>query len=117
HLGAHGQLQGLGAHWELWMLQQGGLTNLEALRAATLHGAQYLGLDGELGSIEPGKLADFAIFDRNPLANIRNSETVSLVMINGVLYSTENMDEIYPQQRPRQPFFWERREEPPRAQQ
>jgi imidazolonepropionase-like amidohydrolase len=53
-LGAHGQLQGLGAHWELWMLQQGGLTPLEALRAGTLSGAQYLGLDGEVGSIETG---------------------------------------------------------------
>ncbi len=99
-LGAHGQLQGLGAHWELWMLQQGGLTPHEALRAATLHGAEYLGLGGDLGSIEPGKLADFMITDKNPLADIRNSETVSHVMINGVLYETSNMDEVYPQARP-----------------
>ncbi|HKG16033.1 MAG TPA: amidohydrolase family protein, partial [Pyrinomonadaceae bacterium] len=108
-LGAHGQLQGLGAHWELWMLQQGGLTPLEALRCATLYGAQYLGLDGDVGSIEPGKLADFAILDKNPLENIRNSESVSQVMINGVLYDTRNMDELYPERRTRAPFFWERR--------
>ncbi|HEU4595946.1 MAG TPA: amidohydrolase family protein [Pyrinomonadaceae bacterium] len=108
-LGAHGQLQGLGAHWELWMLQQGGLTPLQALRAATLHGAAYLGLDEDLGSIEPGKLADFAVLDKNPLDNIRNSESVSHVMINGVLYDARNMDELYPQARPRAPFFWERR--------
>ncbi|HYY98880.1 MAG TPA: amidohydrolase family protein [Pyrinomonadaceae bacterium] len=108
-LGAHGQLQGLGAHWELWMLQQGGLTPLEALRCATLYGAQYLGLDGDVGSIEPGKLADFAIMDKNPLEDIRNSESVSRVMINGVLYDTSNMDEVYPERRARQPFFWERR--------
>ena len=76
-LGAHGQLQGLGAHWELWMLQQGGLTPLEALRCATLYGAQYLGLDGDIGSIEPGKLADLIVMDKNPLDNIRNSESIT----------------------------------------
>jgi imidazolonepropionase-like amidohydrolase len=108
-LGAHGQLQGLGAHWELWMLQQGGMTNMEALRCATLYGAQYLGLDGDVGSIEPGKLADFAVMDKNPLDDIRNSESVSRVMINGVLYDTSNMDELYPERRTRPPFFWERR--------
>jgi imidazolonepropionase-like amidohydrolase len=107
-LGAHGQLQGLGAHWELWMLQQGGLTTMETLRAATLAGAQYLGLDKEIGSIEPGKLADLMITDKNPLDNIQNSETISFVMINGVLYDTRNMDEVYPQARPRGKFFWER---------
>jgi imidazolonepropionase-like amidohydrolase/Tol biopolymer transport system component len=109
-LGAHGQLQGLGVHWELWMLQQGGLTPLEAIRAGTLAGAQYLGLDGNLGSIEAGKLADLMVMDKNPLTDIRNSESVSFVMINGVLYSTANMDEVYPQTRTRSPFFWERRE-------
>ncbi|HZH29982.1 MAG TPA: amidohydrolase family protein [Pyrinomonadaceae bacterium] len=107
-LGAHGQLQGLGSHWELWMLQQGGLTPLEALRAATLSGAQYLGLDGEVGSIEKGKLADLMITDKNPLDDVRNSETISFVMANGVLYDTRNMDEVYPQARPRGKFFWER---------
>jgi imidazolonepropionase-like amidohydrolase len=91
------------------MLQQGGLTPLESLRAATLHGAQYLGLDGDLGSIEPGKLADLVVFDKNPLEDIRNSTSIRYVMANGRLYSAENMDEVYPEQRPRPPFFWERR--------
>ena len=54
-LGAHGQLQGLGAHWELWMLQQGGMTPMEALRAATIDGARYLGLDGEHGLAREGQ--------------------------------------------------------------
>ncbi|HEX8499689.1 MAG TPA: amidohydrolase family protein [Pyrinomonadaceae bacterium] len=110
-LGAHGQLQGLGAHWELWMLQQGGLTPLEALRCATLYGAQYLGLDGDLGSVEPGKLADLVVLDKNPLEDIRNSAAIRYVMANGRLYAADNMDEVYPEQRPRPPFFWERRGE------
>ena len=110
-VGAHGQLQGLGVHWELWMFQQGGLTPLEALRCATLYGAQYLGLDGDLGSVEPGKLADLVVLDKNPLEDIRNSESIRYVMANGRLYSADNMDEVYPEQRPRPPFFWERRGE------
>jgi imidazolonepropionase-like amidohydrolase len=107
-LGAHGQLQGLGAHWELWMLQQGGMTPMEAIRCATLYGAQYLGLDKEIGSLEAGKLADLMVTDKNPLDNIRNSETIRFVMINGMLYDTNNMDEVYPEARPRAKFFWER---------
>ena len=73
-LGAHGQLQGLGAHWELWMLAQGGMSPLEAIRCATINGAWYLGLDKDLGSLEKGKLADLIVMDKNPLENIRNSE-------------------------------------------
>lgn len=106
-LGAHGQLQGLGAHWELWMLQQGGMTNLEAIRAATLHGAEYLGLDKDLGSIEPGKLADLIVMENNPLENIRNSESIRYVMKNGRLYDGETMDEIGTTMRKRGKFWWE----------
>ncbi len=106
-LGAHGQLQGLGAHWELWMLQQGGMTALEALRAATLDGARYLGLDKELGSIEVGKLADLVVLDANPLDDIRASERVSQVMVNGRLYEAATMSEIGSSKK-RKPFYWQR---------
>jgi Tol biopolymer transport system component/imidazolonepropionase-like amidohydrolase len=99
-LGAHGQLQGLGAHWELWMLQQGGLTPLQALRAATIWGAEYLGLDSQIGSIETGKLADLVVLDANPLDNIRNSEKVNMVMKGGVLFN-ENLDEVWPREKKR----------------
>jgi Tol biopolymer transport system component/imidazolonepropionase-like amidohydrolase len=107
-LGAHGQLQGLGAHWELWMLQQGGMTNLEAIRCATINGAKYLGLDGELGSLEEGKLADLIVLDRNPLENIRNSESIAMVMLNGRLYDGKTLDEIGNRPRPRPPLWFEK---------
>jgi imidazolonepropionase-like amidohydrolase/Tol biopolymer transport system component len=93
-IGAHGQLQGLAAHWELWMLEQGGMSPMQALRAATLHGAEYLGLDGDIGSITSGKLADLLVLDRNPLENIRNSESIRYVMINGRLFDAETLAQL-----------------------
>jgi imidazolonepropionase-like amidohydrolase/Tol biopolymer transport system component len=108
-VGAHGQIQGLGAHWELWMLQQGGMTPMEALRAATVDGARYLGLDADVGSLEKGKLADLVVLDRNPLENIRNSESIHMVMLNGRLYEGATLNEIGNHPRPRLPFWWEDR--------
>ena len=78
-MGAHGQREGLGAHWEMWMLAQGGLTPHEVLRTGTLSGAEYLGMDKDIGSLEPGKLADIVVLDKNPLDDIRNTESISLV--------------------------------------
>jgi imidazolonepropionase-like amidohydrolase len=107
NLGAHGQLQGLGAHWELWMLQQGGMSNLEALRAATLNGASYLGLEKEIGSLEVGKLADLIVLDKNPLENIQNSEEVRYTMVNGRLYDAASMQEIGNFNKKPTKFYWE----------
>ena len=107
-LGAHGQLQGLGAHWELWMLAQGGMTPLEALDSATISGARYLGMDKDIGSLETGKLADLVVLDKNPLENIRNSDSVRFVMLNGRLYDAATLDQIAPDARKRPPFWWQR---------
>jgi Tol biopolymer transport system component/imidazolonepropionase-like amidohydrolase len=107
NLGAHGQLQGLGAHWELWMLQQGGLSNHEALKAATINGAGYIGVADELGSLEKGKLADLIIMDKNPLENIKNSNSVIYTMVNGRLYDVNTMNEIGNYKTKRSKFYFE----------
>ncbi len=107
NLGAHGQIQGLGAHWELWMMVQGGMTPLEAIKVATLNGAAYLGMDKEIGSLEIGKLADLVVLDANPLTDIRNSEQIKLVMINGRLYDSFSMNEMGNRLKTRLPFWFE----------
>jgi imidazolonepropionase-like amidohydrolase len=105
-VGAHGQFQGLGYHWELWSLQSGGMTEIEALRAATLNGAKIIGVGNDVGSIEAGKLADMVILDKNPLVNIRNTNTVEYVMKNGFLYKADSMDEIWPKSSSLPPLWW-----------
>ena len=107
NLGAHGQMQGLGAHWELWMLQQGGMSNHEALKCATINGATYLGMDHQLGSLKKGKLADIIVLEDNPLENIRNSESVKYTIINGRIYDAATMNEIGNYDNKRTKFFFE----------
>ena len=108
NLGAHGQREGLGAHWELWMFVQGGMTPLQAIRACTLNGARYLGLDADIGSIEPGKLADLAVIEGNPLEDIRLTEKVRYTIVNGRIYEAATMNQIGNHPEERKPFFWER---------
>jgi imidazolonepropionase-like amidohydrolase/Tol biopolymer transport system component len=105
-VGAHGQLQGLGYHWELWTMQAGGMDPHDALRTATILGADAIGFANDLGSLEPGKLADIVILDGDPLTNFRDTNTVRYVMKNGRLYDGDTLDEIYPRQQTFDRSFW-----------
>lgn len=107
NIGAHGQREGLGAHWEMWMFGLGGMTSLEAIRTATANPAHYLGLDKDLGSLEVGKLADLIIIDGDVLADIRQSDRISHVMQNGRLFEAASMNEVLPRQKARKPFFFD----------
>jgi imidazolonepropionase-like amidohydrolase/Tol biopolymer transport system component len=107
NVGAHGQLQGLGVHWEIWMMQQGGMTNHQALQTATINPAFSLGFDQWIGSLETGKLADLLVLEKNPLENIRNTESVRYTMVNGHLYDAETMNETGNVSKTRAKFYWE----------
>lgn len=76
---------GFGLHEELLWLTRAGLTPWEALRAATLDAARFLGLTDSLGTIAPGKLADLVLLDANPLADIRNTRRITVGVVNGRL--------------------------------
>ena len=89
------------------MFVQGGMTPMEALRAATFDGARYLGLDHDIGSLETGKLADLIVLDANPLENIRNTHAVHYTVVNGRVFDSDSMNEIGNHPRTRKPFFFQ----------
>ena len=111
-VGSHGQLQGLGYHWELWALASGGLTPYEALRAATLHGAEMIGVAEDIGTITPGKLADLVVLDADPLADIRHSDDIVYVVKNGEVFAGDTLDRVWPVSEPLPAQWWQELEPP-----
>ena len=106
-VGSHGQLQGLGYHWELWAVASGGMKNIDALKIATIKGTEALGLDNDLGSLESGKIADILIMDKNPLDNLRNTNTLTHVIKNGIVYDANTLDEVAPVAKKAEKFNWQ----------
>ena len=105
-IGGHGQLQGIQCHWEMWALKEGGLSNMEVLRAATIRGAEAIGFAQDLGSIEPGKLADLIVLNKDPLADIHNTNTIRLVMKDGELFEGDSLKQLWPKEKAVEPLWW-----------
>jgi Tol biopolymer transport system component len=105
-VGSHGEMQGIGYHWEVWALAEGGLAPMDVLRAATLHGAEAIGYAQDLGSLEPGKLADLLVLDKDPLLDIHNTSAIRYVMKNGELFEGNTLDRVWPDAKPLPPLWW-----------
>ena len=82
---------GLSLHVELWNYVESGLTPFEALQTATINAAKSLHVDDQLGTLEVGKIASLIAVDGNPLENIRDTQRVRHVLVNGRAYTLEQL--------------------------
>ena len=80
---------------------------MQSLRSGTLHGAKYLGLDGDIGSLEVGKLADILVIESgaDPTQKIRDSQKIQYTIANGRIFEAATMNEMGGPEAPE--FFWE----------
>jgi Tol biopolymer transport system component len=106
-VGSHGEIPGLGYHLEMQALAAGGMTPMEVLHAATLGSSKTIGRDHQFGSLEPGKFADLLFLDQNPLTDIHNTLSISSVMKNGRLYDANTLNQLWPDQQPLPPLWFQ----------
>lgn len=92
--GDPGVFWGSGLHDELALLVSAGLSQAEALRAATLSPARFLEATDSLGTIEVGKLADLLLLNANPLDNIQNTRKIEAVITRGRFYNRAALDAL-----------------------
>jgi hypothetical protein len=85
---------GFSLHDELEDLTKSGLSSLEALQSATINPANFVGKANDYGAIESGKLADLIILNGNPLQDITNSRTINGVIMNGIYYDSDKLNEL-----------------------
>jgi imidazolonepropionase-like amidohydrolase/Tol biopolymer transport system component len=111
NIGAHGQREGLGSHWEMWSFVRGGFSPMEALSAATINPAQYMGMNNDIGSLEVGKLADMVVLNENPLSDIRHTDQIDTVVINGRIYDAATLNERHTGDAVTAPLYWQGRPE------
>lgn len=104
-VGGHGQEQGLGTHWEIWTLGLS-MSPQEALEAATIANARYLGLDRDLGTVTAGKIADLLVLDADPSVDLRNSTKIDRVIKDGRLFDAMTLDQQWPAKVPYGPRRW-----------
>jgi len=105
--GGHGQREDLATHWQMRAFARGGFDPMEALSTATINPARYRAMDADPGSIEKGKPADLVIMEANPLENIRNTDRISHVIINGRMHEASTLNEVHTADSLLQPFYWQ----------
>ena len=87
-----GVYPGFALHEELALLAEAGLSPAQALRAATLAPARFLGVAAETGSITVGKRADLVLLDADPLVDIRNTRRINAVLLGGRVLGRADLD-------------------------
>ena len=87
-------------------MYESAMSPMEALRTATTHAAEMIGVLDDIGTLESGKLADLLVLNGNPLENIRATTDIRFVMKAGILYDSQTLDEIWPFPTSYGDFYW-----------